>query len=120
MVTVTNVYGCKGSDDVCVKALCQQSQVFVPNAFAPAGNIPENRKLIVRATGIPVVRSFRVYNRWGKIVFERTNFPPNSADYGWDGQVNGRKADTGVYIYTVDVICEDGVPYSFKGNVTLF
>lgn len=119
-VAVTNIYGCKGSAAICVNVFCQNSQVFVPNAFVPNGNVPENRKLIVRATGISSVKSFRVFNRWGRIMFERNNFPPNSADYGWDGMVNGKLADTGVYIYTVDVICENGVPYSFKGNVTLF
>jgi gliding motility-associated-like protein len=118
-VTATNIYGCSGSDDICIKVFCQNSQVFVPNAFVPNGNVPENRKLIVRATGINSVKSFRVFNRWGKVVFERTNFPPNSADFGWDGRVDGKLADTGVYIYTVDVICENGTPYSFKGNVTL-
>jgi hypothetical protein len=119
-VKVTNVYGCSGSDTLCVNVFCKNSQVFVPNAFAPGGSVPENKKLMVRATGISSVKSFRIFNRWGKIVFERSNFSPNSSDFGWDGMVNGKPADTGVYIYTVDVICENGIPYSFKGNVTLF
>ena len=118
-VTVTNVYGCTGSDELCVKVFCQSSQVFIPNAFAPNGNVPENRKLMVRASGINAVKSFRIFNRWGKMLFERSNFAPNSPDFGWDGRVNGKLADTGVYIYTVEVICENGVPYTFKGNVTL-
>lgn len=118
-VTATNIFGCSGSDDICIRVFCQQSQVFIPNAFAPTGNVPENRKLVVRGTGINSVKSFRVFNRWGRIVYERSNFPPNSTDFGWDGMVNGRMADTGVYVYTVEVICENGVPYTFKGNVTL-
>jgi gliding motility-associated-like protein len=119
MVKATNVYGCSGSDTICVKVFCQNSQVFIPNAFVPLGNVPENRILMVRASGIASVKTFRVFNRWGKVVFERNNFPPNSSDFGWDGRVNGKMADTGVYIYTVDVMCENGVPYSYKGNVTL-
>jgi hypothetical protein len=117
-VTATNIYGCSGNDDICINVFCQNSQVFVPNAFAPKGNVPGNRKLVVRATGISTVKSFRVFNRWGRVVFERSNFPPNSPDFGWDGMVNGKPGDTGVYVYTVDVICENGVPYTFKGNVT--
>lgn len=119
-VAVTNVYGCTGSDTICIRVFCERSQVFVPNAFTPNGGLPENRKLMVRATGIGNIRSFRVYNRWGKILFERSNFSPNDPAFGWDGRVNGKLADTGVYVYTVDVICENGVPYTFKGNVTLF
>ncbi|ASZ12627.1 gliding motility-associated C-terminal domain-containing protein [Chitinophaga pendula] len=119
-VKVTNIYGCSSSDQICIKTLCQNSQVFIPNAFAPNGNVPENRIFMVRSTGISTVKSFRVFNRWGKIVFERTNFPPNSTEHGWNGLVNGKPADTGVYVYTVEVICENGIPYTYKGNVTLF
>jgi gliding motility-associated-like protein len=119
-VKATNIYGCSGSDTLCVKVFCTGSQVFIPNAFAPRGDVPENTKLIVRASGIASVKSFRVYNRWGKIVFEKNNFPPNSPDFGWNGQVNSKLADPGVYIYTVEVVCENGVPYTYKGNVTLF
>ena len=119
-VTGTNSYGCSGSTAICVKVFCQSSQVFIPNAFAPRGNIMANRILMVRATGISSVRSFKIFDRWGKIVFERDNFPPNSPGFGWDGTVGGRMADTGVYVYTAEVLCENGVPYTFKGNVTLF
>jgi gliding motility-associated-like protein len=118
-VKATNIYGCSGSDTICVKVFCQSSQIFIPNAFTPKGDIPGNRRLVVRASGVSSVRSFRVFNRWGRIVFEKNNFPPNSPDFGWDGTVNGKPADPGVYVYTAEVICENGVPYTFKGNVTL-
>lgn len=119
-VLVTNVYGCKGSADICVRTFCQSVQMFIPNAFAPNGNVPENRKLIVRGTGIASIKSFRVFNRWGRIMFERSNINANDAASGWDGRVDGRMADTGVYVYTVEVVCENGTLYTYKGNVTLF
>ena len=118
-VRATNIYGCSGGDTLCVKVFCQSSQVFIPNAFTPRGDIPENTRLTVRASGIGSVKTFRVFNRWGRIVFERANFAPNNPTFGWDGRVDGRLADPGVYIYTVEVMCENGVPYSYKGNVTL-
>jgi gliding motility-associated-like protein len=120
VVNATNIYGCSGSDTMCVKVFCTGSQVFVPNAFAPNGNLAENTRLVVRASGIASVKSFRVFNRWGKIVYEKNNFAPNDPSHGWDGRINGRMADPGVYIYTVDVICENNVPYTYKGDVTLF
>jgi len=117
-LTATNIYGCTGRDTVCVKVFCQSSQVFLPNAFTPYGNAA-NAVFMVRASGISSVKSFRIFNRWGRIVFERNNFSPNSPAYGWNGMVNGKPADAGVYVYTVDVICENGIPYTYKGNVTL-
>ncbi|MFT3933604.1 MAG: PKD domain-containing protein [Chitinophagaceae bacterium] len=116
---VTNIYGCSDTAGFCVKVLCESSQLFIPNAFTPTGNIAGNTKLTVRASGIASVKSFRIFNRWGRLLFERTNFPPNSPEYGWDGRINGKLADPGVYIYIADVICENGIPYSYKGNVTL-
>lgn len=118
-VTATNIYGCSGSDTICVRAFCKDAQVFVPNAFTPEG-LPENRILMVRASGISTVKSFRVFNRWGRVMYERSNFAPNSSEFGWNGFINGKKADTGVYVYTVEVVCENGTPYTLKGNVTLF
>ena len=118
-VKATNIYGCSGSDTICVKVFCQSSQIFIPNAFTPVGDVQANRILMVRASGISSVKSFRIFNRWGKIVFEKNNFPPNSPDFGWDGRINGKLADPGVYVYTAEVICENGIPYTFKGNVTL-
>lgn len=118
-VRATNIYGCSGSDTICVRAFCKDAQVFVPNAFTPDG-LPENRILMVRASGIATVKSFRVFNRWGRVMYERSNFAPNSSEFGWNGYINGKKADTGVYVYTVEVICENGTPYTLKGNVTLF
>ncbi len=119
VVKATNSYGCSGSDTICVRAFCKDAQVFVPNAFTPDG-LPENRILMVRASGIAAVKSFRIFNRWGRVMYERNNFAPNNSEFGWNGYINGKKADTGVYVYTVEVVCENGTPYTLKGNVTLF
>lgn len=119
-VTATNAYGCSGVATLCLQAFCKDAQVFVANAFAPTGNIPDNRRLYVKATGVVTVQSFIVFNRWGKIVFERSNFQPNDPAYGWDGFINGKVADTGVYVYMVKVICENGTIYTIPGNTTLF
>jgi gliding motility-associated-like protein len=117
-VKATNLYGCSGSDTVCISTFCTNAQVFVPNAFTPRG-LAANSKFMVRASGIASVKSFRVFNRWGRIVFEKNNFAPNDPAYGWDGYVNGKLADMGVYVYTVEVVCDNGTPYTYKGNVTL-
>jgi gliding motility-associated-like protein len=117
-VKAINIYGCSGSDTICISTFCNNTQVFIPNAFTPKG-AAVNAKFMIRASGIASIKSFRVFNRWGRIVFEKNNFPPNDPAYAWDGYVNGKLADMGVYVYTVDVVCENGTPYTYKGNVTL-
>lgn len=74
---------------------------------------------MVRAQGIDVVRSLRIFTRWGELVFEKTNFPPNSPAYGWDGRIRGVKAPAEVYVYTSEVTCDNLQTYTYKGNITI-
>ncbi len=117
-VTVTNLYGCTGSDTIELKTFCNSAQVFVPNAFTPDGD-GINDVMMVRAKGIGVVKSFRIFNRWGDLVFERYQFAPNDPRNGWDGLVRGKPSASDVFVYTVEVLCDNGTPYSYKGNITL-
>lgn len=106
---------CLKSDTVLVKVLefvCGDPFVFVPNAFSPNKD-GDNDILYVR--GILVDKMiFRVFNRWGEMVFESTN----PAD-GWDGSFKGKLCDPDVFDYYLDVTCIDGQKNLLKGNVTL-
>ncbi|MEO9004357.1 MAG: PKD domain-containing protein [Ginsengibacter sp.] len=117
-VEITNAYGCKASDTISIKVFCKNSQVFIPNAFSPDGD-GINDILMVRATGIVSVKSFRIFNRWGETVFEKYNFQPNEPSYGWDGRIRGKIGPPEVYVYTAEVLCENGVSFIYKGNTTI-
>ena len=112
-----NIYGCKGADTICIHVFCDNAQTFIPNAFTPG--LLANGIFMIRAVGINKVKSFRIFNRWGQLVFERSNFPPNSPQYGWDGKVNGVIASADVFVYTAEVLCENNTTFTYKGNVTL-
>lgn len=116
-VKATNMYGCAGYDTTCVKVFCKSTQVFIPNAFSPGHTM--NNILMVRGSGIQSVKSFRIFNRWGQVVFERANFPANAKEFGWDGTYNGKQLQPDVFIYTAEVICDNGTPYTFTGNVAI-
>lgn len=116
--TVTNDHGCVGVDSMNIKTFCLNTQVFIPNAFTPDGD-GLNDVLMVRGKGIALVRSFRVFSRWGELVFEKTNFQPNDPAFGWDGKVRGVTGPAEVYVYMADVVCENDLINTYKGNVTL-
>jgi gliding motility-associated-like protein len=118
IVKATTYYGCSALDTIKIKVFCEGSQVFIPNTFTPDGD-GLNDIMMVRGTGILTVKSFRIFNRWGAIVFERNNFPPNNTAYGWDGKVTGKPVPPDVFVYTAEVICDNGTPYIFKGNITI-
>ncbi len=93
---------------------CDETLVMVPNAFSPNGD-GQNDILYVRSTAISQIAIFRVYNRWGEMVFQG-----ESLDDGWDGTYNGKPVNPGVYVYYVEAPCPfDGNPLVTKGNVTV-
>ncbi len=106
---------CTRSDTVLVKAyefVCGDSYLYVPNAFTPNGD-GENDVLYVRGPAIKDM-IFRVYDRWGELVFESFERP-----YGWDGTYKGKLLQPDVYDYYLKVTCIDDVETIVKGNVTL-
>jgi hypothetical protein len=61
----------------------------------------------------------QIYDRWGELVFERKNLPPNEPILGWDGRWNNRPVDLGVYVYVVQLEIIDGSIQTRKGDVTV-
>lgn len=117
-IEVMNEGGCKTSDQITVSVFCSNSNLFLPNTFSPNSD-GNNDVFHPRGKGIYSIKSFRVFNRWGEMIFEKTNMAPNDISQGWDGTHKSRPAPQDVYVYTVDVICENKVVLNFKGNVIL-
>ena len=94
--------------------------MFIPNAFTPGLTGSPNQKFYIRGTGFKV-KLFRVFNRWGEIVYEASNINPNDpgSNAAWDGRVRGVLATSDVFVYTAEVICDNGSSFTYKGNVTL-
>jgi gliding motility-associated-like protein len=118
--TVSGVsdWGCHDSDKVTITVLCDQSQAFVPNSFTPNGD-GENDIFYPRGTGITKIKSFRVYDRWGELVFERTGININDEQNGWDGTYKGAALSPDVYVYVIEVICQTGEQLNLKGDITI-
>lgn len=117
-VTATSAKGCKNSDSVTVFIFCHNDQVFIPNTFTPNGD-GQNDVFYPRGIGMKAVRSLRIYNRWGEVVFERRNFLLNDRSAGWDGTYKGQELNTDIFVYSIDGICDSGETLNWKGDITL-
>jgi gliding motility-associated-like protein len=115
---VVNNGGCAAADSINIIVTCNNGNLFVPNTFSPNGD-GMNDVFYVRGKGLSTIQSMRVFNRWGQVVFEKRNFAANDPTAGWDGTMNGKKAPIDVYIYTIEVICENSVIVPYHGNVAL-
>lgn len=118
IVEVSSDFGCKAWDSVIIKVLCDQSQLFIPNTFSPNGD-GNNDVFYPRGIGLQSIRSFRIYNRWGEMVYERQSIQLNDATSAWDGSYKGNTLTPDVYVYVVEGICDGGEVMIWKGDVTL-
>ncbi|HXO74819.1 MAG TPA: gliding motility-associated C-terminal domain-containing protein, partial [Puia sp.] len=117
-VTVTDANNCMSSDSILIITICNDKNYFIPNTFSPNGD-GVNDYFYPRGSNLYNIQSFRVFNRWGQMVFERKNFPANDATMGWDGNINGRPAPVDAYVYIAEVICNNAQVVALHGDVTL-
>lgn len=107
-------YGCIDSAEVYVKV---GSLPFMPSAFTPNGDGKNDYFRPLQLGTEPLnVRMFRIYDRWGKVVWSAEGV---AASKGWDGTYNGTPAELSTYLYTIDVELPNGNEFVQKGDVTL-
>ena len=106
--------------------------IEIPNAFTPdpsgpsggrvagganagdaAGELENNFIFLPRFSGA-VQFQMEIFNKWGERIFIS-----NDQTLGWDGFVNGQRAEQGVYLYRISVIFVNGEAFTKLGDVTL-
>ena len=99
-----------------------EGEVLVPNAFAPDSPVDEDRSFSIFAVDLqPAPFVFRVFNRWGQVVYE-TQSVEEALEIGWNGvnQQTNEPAQFGVYSYYVSGVFSNGASIVKKGTLTLF
>ena len=111
--------GCQAVDDRTV-AVSKERYVFIPNVFKPdSGDAANETFNVFGGEDVSVVKSFRIVNRWGSLVHERSDFLPNDGQAAWDGKVNGQPANPSVFTWQAQILFKDGELEWRKGTVTL-
>ncbi|MBX2928353.1 MAG: gliding motility-associated C-terminal domain-containing protein [Saprospiraceae bacterium] len=118
LLTAFDINGCKAEDDIIVYVQ-RVLNVFVPNAFSPNDDGINDVLTVFADDKITQVKSFRIFDRWGNMLFFNGPFPPNDLQYGWDGEFNGRPMNAGVYVFAAEVEYVDGRIELIKGEVML-
>jgi len=104
--------GCFGTASVLVRVFKTAPDIFVPNAFTPGLNINSVFRPI--PVGISRLAYFRVYNRWGQLVYSSS-----AMGLGWDGTVNGIPQGTNSYVWMVEGTDYTGKVIRKKGTMVL-
>lgn len=113
-VTITNSASCTTTDTVAVK-LVFDGGIFVANGFTPNGD-GVNDKCYPILSGIRSLIYFKIYNRWGNLVFQTNDASPQN---GWDGKYNARLQPVGTYTWVAEAVDGRGVTIKRSGNIIL-
>lgn len=117
-VVARNPGGCTATDAVTVSVICNGSNIFIPNTFSPNAD-GSNDVFYPRGSGVFSIKSERIFSRWGEVIFEKHNFQANDVLAGWDGTFRGKKLTPDVYVYVIEVLCDNSSLLTFKGNIAL-
>jgi len=110
--------GCEATSNLVI-FVEKTRNVLVPTGFAPNGNSGLNQSLHVHGKTGTSINVFRIFDRWGEMLFETHDFDINDTTVGWDGTFNGEPMPAGVYVWSLVAEFEDGMTEVYKGETTL-
>ena len=105
--------GCLTVDTQMVKTH-KKIEIYVPTVFTPGSSTGLNDYLRPLLMGFDRVNYFRIYNRWGKLLFQTQSDRP-----GWDGKVNGVALEMQTVVWMIEAIDVDGKMYRRQGTTVL-
>ena len=112
-VNVKSSIGCTNKDSINVNYYTVLPDFFVPNAFTP-NNDGLNDIITPLALGLKSIESFKIYNRWGELMFYTAELGK-----GWDGTFKGKPQDIGTYVWQANGIDYKNIHLKRKGTVIL-
>lgn len=113
------------NEDKCSETACftvrfeEIVDVYIPNVFSPNNDDNNDIFFIKSDESVTLVKTMHIFDRWGEMIFNRTNFAPNESDLGWDGKYNGKTLMPGVYVYDIVIITKENKEFRYTGDITL-
>ncbi len=116
-ITIITTNGCSETAEITIQ-VDNERNVFIPNTFTPDGDGMNDTFSVFGGNGVERVQLMQVFDRWGTLMYENRNFEHSNISIGWKGDFRGELVNSGVYVYYVEVLFEDGTIGQYKGDVT--
>lgn len=117
-ISAVDAYGCILTDDVLI-TVNTDNKTYAPTAFSPDAEYPNNRFFLSADRGTArIVRMF-VADRWGEVMYDKSDFLPDDPEQGWDGYFRGKIAPVATYMFYAEMERIDETTYVKSGTVTL-
>lgn len=93
--------------------------IEIPDAFSPNNDQHNEVFFVYGNTCVRQVREMYIYNRWGEVIYQKSNFAASDPAAGWDGTYQGAGIAPGVYPYKIRVELNNGSFLHYTGVVNL-
>jgi gliding motility-associated-like protein len=112
VITITTGIGCVIKDTQLVR-IFKEKEIYVPKGFSPNGD-GNNDKIFPRLVGVRTLTYFKVYNRWGQLLYQTSNI-----NEGWDGTFRGTKQPMETYVWIAEGVDIDNNSIKRTGTFLL-
>jgi len=119
-VTYVDNIGCQAQAQVVITVTVSRN-VFIPNSFSPINGDGNNDlfRIYTPQHQVKKVNSFKIFSRWGELIYKVNAFQPNDPTISWDGTFKGKMLQPGVFVYSIEIEFIDGKIINYKGDVTI-
>ena len=108
---------CKDSIDIKIN-VDNTRRIYSPNIFSPNED-GVNDLFYLYSPDFGIIKDFKIYDRWGTIIYESKSLKLNNQLSGWDGKFATNQIDSGVYTWYAEMEFLDGLAEFFTGSITL-
>lgn len=117
-LTVKDISGCEAQASVWVRLKASNNVILVPTGFSPNED-NQNDILLVHGDKDAFILDFKIFDRWGELLYQAANFKTNDSTIGWDGKHRDDLMPSGTYPWIMTVKFKDNSIQNLKGTTTL-
>ena len=115
---IVDTTDCTQSVTILLEAECNY---YIPNTFTPDNDgLDDVFEIFFSAGASPLIREFSVYDRWGGLVTQLENVDTAIESISWDGRLNNKEAQAGVYTFVLTGEFDNGEEIFEQGTITLY
>lgn len=102
-------------------AAVEKDSIYIPNAFSPNEDGRNDRfEVFVKSGTSARIKTYKIFNRWGGLVFEQENILLPASDLQWwDGYFNGERVTPDTYVYRIEVEYGASKTLVYTGEIAL-
>ena len=117
-LAISSAGGCTAVDRLLFEVRTERP-LYAPTAFSPDGDAVNDRWTLYGPPVLAGIKSLRIFDRWGDLVYSGEGLTPGDERQGWDGTHLGRALRPAVFAWVAEVEYVDGVVLEVAGDVNL-